>query len=181
VKENQSMEIKRILYPVDLSDFSTSIVPQVISLAEKFSAEIHIVAVVEPFDLSSALSPTADPLSCDTPERAEQKLQVFEHESFLGYRSVKRTLLCGRAAEEILNYITTAGIDIVVMATHRKTNLERALLGSVADEVIRKSHVPVMSINPEKGEPDWSVSNVSPGQEIRLRPDWRDIESERPS
>jgi nucleotide-binding universal stress UspA family protein len=175
------MNVRRILFPLDLSDFSTSIVPQVISLAEKFGAEIHIVAVVEPLDLSSAIAPTPGRIDCNTREGAEQRLQMFEQESFVGYRNVERALLYGRPAEEILKYIAASAIDLVIIATHRKGGLERALLGSVADEVIRKSPVPVMSINPEEGETSWRVSSVSPDQEIRLRPEWQGIESKRPS
>lgn len=166
------MDIKKILFPVDLEGFSSHIVQQVISVAERFGAEIHIVAVVELAEQSSARHSASDRLHCDVKEIAEQKLKLFELESFVNYRKTKSNLLCGHPAEEILRYISSAAVDLVIMATHRRKGEARAVLGSVADEVIRKSPVPVMSINPEKREQGWRVSNMSPEQKLRIRPDW---------
>jgi len=168
------MDVKKILFPVDLSGFSSNIVQQVISVAEKFGAEIHVVAVVELPEPSAAHDSIPDRLSCDVRETAEQKLKLFELESFLNYRNIKCTLLCGYPAQEILRYVSSAEVDLVVMATHRKKGMERAILGSIADEVIRKSPVPVMSINPEERESGWRVSKMSPEEKLRLRPDWFD-------
>lgn len=170
------MNVRRIVFPVDLSDFSSSIVRQVIALAEKFGAEIHIVAVIEyfgPRDAAYSFS-TSNDLTETTRLSAEQKLLEFERESFINYRNVKRILLFGRPADRILDYVGSAGIDLVIMATHRRSEIARTLLGSVADEVIRKSRVPVMSIKPGEEELGWRVSKVSPDQELKLRPEWPD-------
>jgi nucleotide-binding universal stress UspA family protein len=175
------MNVKRILFPVDLSDFSSSIVPQVILLAEKFGSEVHLVAVLDRQErFSNSYAPHSDLVADDKQEAAEHKLQQFEKESFIGFRNVKRNLLFGNPAQEILKYISSARIDLVIVATHRKKGLERALLDSVADEVIKKSLVPVMSINPAEEEFGWHVSQVSPDQELRLRPEWPDTGNERP-
>lgn len=167
------MDVNKILFPVDLSGFSSNIVQQVISVAEKFGAEIHVVAVVELPEQFSGHHSSLDRLDRDVRETAEQKLKLLELESFLNYRNVKCSLLCGHPAEEILKYISSAEVDLVVMATHRKTDVARTVLGSVADEVIRKSPVPVMSINPEERESGWRVSKISPEQKLRLRPNWQ--------
>lgn len=166
------MNVRKILFPVDLSEFSSSVVQQVISVAEKFGAEIHVVAVVELCEPSSAHYSSPGRLNRDAREAAEQRLKLFELESFSNYRNMKHALLCGHPAQAILKYIASGEVDLVVMATHRKKGMERAILGSIADEVIRKSPVPVMSINPEEGELGWRVSKMSPEQELRLRPDW---------
>jgi nucleotide-binding universal stress UspA family protein len=174
------MDVKKILFPVDLSGFSSNIVRQVISVAEKFGAEIHVIAVEELPEPSSTHHSSPDRLNCDVHATAEQNLKLFELESFLNYRNIKCALLCGHPAQEILRYISSAEIDLVVMATHRKKDVARAILGSVADEVIRKSPVPVMSINPEERELGWRVSKMSPEQKLRLRPDWEGSESGAP-
>jgi nucleotide-binding universal stress UspA family protein len=171
------MEVRRILFPLDLSEFCAAIVPQVISVAQKFGAEVHLVSAVEPLERPRDLfvsHPSFDGLDKEALERAELSLRTFEEEFFLGYRNVKRAVLRGHPGEEILKYIDSAGIDLVVMATHRRKGLEKALLGSVADEVIRKSPVPVMSINPCEGELGWRVSNIRPEEELKLRPKWQD-------
>jgi nucleotide-binding universal stress UspA family protein len=174
------MDVKRILFPVDLSGFSSNIVQQVISVAEKFGAEILVVAVIEPPETSYPHHFPPDQLNCDILEKAEQELKLFEFESFVNYRNMKSTLLCGQPAEEILKYISSSGVDLVIMATHRRKGEARAVLGSIADEVIRKSPVPVMSINPEKRELGWRVSRMSPEEKLRLRPDWEGAKTGTP-
>lgn len=171
------MEVRRILFPLDLSEFCTEIVPQVISVARKFGAEVHLVTVVDSPRRSGdlyVLNPSFGALEKEALERVGLALQTFEEEFFVSYRNVKRSVLSGHPAQAILKYIDSTGIDLVVMATHRRQGLEKALLGSVADEVIRKSPVPVMSINPCEGELGWRVSNIRPEEELKLRPRWHD-------
>jgi nucleotide-binding universal stress UspA family protein len=169
------MEARKVLFPLDLSEFCSQIVPQVISVAQKFNSEVHLVTVVElqqQPDAAYVQHPSLDKLREEIQERVERQLRQFEEEFFLTYRSVRRMVLSGLPAAEILRYIETARIDLVVMATHRRREIAKAMLGSVADEVIRKSPVPVMSINPWEAELGWRVSNIKPEEELRLRPKW---------
>jgi nucleotide-binding universal stress UspA family protein len=54
----------------------------------------------------------------------------------------------GDAAEEVLNYVRSEGIDLVIMGTHGRKGLEKVVFGSVAERVVQKSPVPVLTINP---------------------------------
>ncbi len=169
------MEAKKVLFPLDFSEFCSQIVPQVISVAQKFSAEIHLVTVIELHQAPGASyvpHPSLDRLREERREQVERQLRQFEEEFFLTYRTVRRMVLRGFPAEEILKYIESARIDLVIMATHRRREIEKAMLGSVAAEVIRKSPVPVMSINPWEAELGWRVSNIKPEEELKLRPKW---------
>ena len=53
----------------------------------------------------------------------------------------------GEAADEILNYIESEGIDMVIMATHGRKALDKAIFGSVSANVARSATVPVFFIN----------------------------------
>jgi nucleotide-binding universal stress UspA family protein len=57
-------------------------------------------------------------------------------------------VLPGDPAEEIVRYIDTEGIDLVIMSTHGRKGLDRVLFGSVANYVVTTSSVPVMTVNP---------------------------------
>jgi nucleotide-binding universal stress UspA family protein len=67
-----------------------------------------------------------------------------------------------RASEAILRRADELGADLVAMTTHGRSGLARALLGSVADEVVRRSNVPVLLVRvtgdagdlPREGEAD---------------------------
>jgi nucleotide-binding universal stress UspA family protein len=51
--------------------------------------------------------------------------------------------------ENITHFVAENGIDLIVMSTHGRGELQRFLVGSVTDRVIRSSHVPVLAIPPE--------------------------------
>jgi nucleotide-binding universal stress UspA family protein len=78
---------------------------------------------------------------------AEKKLEEFVEEHFQGV-SPKAKVVLGDAAEEVLNYVRSEGIDLVIMGTHGRKGLEKVVFGSVAERVLQKSPVPVLTINP---------------------------------
>jgi nucleotide-binding universal stress UspA family protein len=52
----------------------------------------------------------------------------------------------GNPHEAILDYVADRGIDVVVMGTHGRTGLDRAVMGSVAERVVRRSPAPVLTV-----------------------------------
>jgi len=59
-------------------------------------------------------------------------------------------VLSGDIAEEILNYIESEGVDLVIMGTHGRKGLEKIVFGSVAERVAKGSTAPVLLLNPHK-------------------------------
>ena len=57
-------------------------------------------------------------------------------------------VVLGDPAEEILNYAQAEGIDLIIIGTHGRKGLERIIFGSVAERVLKKSPVPVLTVNP---------------------------------
>lgn len=60
--------------------------------------------------------------------------------------TVEPVLLDGHPADELIRYAEEEGMDIVIMGTHGKKGLDRLLLGSVAENLVRHSKVPVMVV-----------------------------------
>ena len=84
----------------------------------------------------------------DIIEGGEKLIEEFA-QTYCGDCSTRNTRVAlGDPAEEILKFIKSEGIDLVIMGTHGRKGLDRILFGSVADRVIKMSPVPVMSINP---------------------------------
>jgi nucleotide-binding universal stress UspA family protein len=54
----------------------------------------------------------------------------------------------GRPADEIIDYAEREGVDLIVMSTHGRSGLTRWILGSVADKVLRGSHLPILLVRP---------------------------------
>lgn len=62
--------------------------------------------------------------------------------------TLKKKVLTGDPAKEILKFIESEEIDMVIMGTHGRKGLEHVFFGSVAENVLRRSPVPVLVINP---------------------------------
>ena len=141
---------KKILFPVDLSDASSKVVPYVKEVAEKFGSEIHITYVVHVSHYYSNLEMSAAYLGdfeAEVKKGAEKKFKEFVTENFPG-QSVVARILIGRPHDEIIAYSKSEAIDLIIMG-HNSTGFERAIFGSVAGHIVKYSPVPVMVISPD--------------------------------
>ncbi len=143
--------VNKILFPVDFSKVSPVIAPWVLTIAEKFNAEIHLLFVARRLGHFSSID--VSEMSINTFEAeiikaGEKQMDKFANDYFIDYPNIKAKVNVGDAAEEILRYIKSEGIDIVIMGTHGRKGLDRIFFGNVANTVVKKAQAPVMSINP---------------------------------
>lgn len=141
----------KMLFPVDLSGVSPKVVPDVLEMAHKFNAEIHLLYVantLEQYDTFYVPHPSLDRFEVELHEASERRLLDFEHEFFKDYPYVQRVVLDGKPVETILDYIKSQRIDMVVLGTRGRRGLDRMIFGSIAEQVVKESPVPVLSINP---------------------------------
>jgi len=141
---------KKILFPVDLSEVSPKLVPYVKEMAAKFDAEVHLLFVariLQHFTSIYVPHPSIMNFEGEVVQGAEKKLQEFVQEQFEG-GPCKAHVILGDPAEEILNYAQAEGIDFIIIGTHGRKGLERIIFGSVAERVVKKSPVPVLTVNP---------------------------------
>ena len=147
------VEIKKILFPSDLGENSPKFLPYVLSLADKYESEIYFLHVVE--DLSKWGGFYIPHLSLEQFQRegleaAKKFMDRVCDEKMKGCTNFQRRVLVGDPAEEILKVIESEEIDLVIMGTHGRKRLEHVIFGSVAENVVKKSPVPVLTINPFK-------------------------------
>ena len=146
-------EFNRILYPVDLSEPSSRIVPYVQTVAKKFGSQIHILFAARIFDHFTSMYvplPSISKFEKELIEGAEKRLYEFVDEHFSEFPQTKTAVVAGDASEEIINYIQENKIDLVIMATHGRKGMDKIIFGSVAERVVKTSPVPVMVVNPFK-------------------------------
>ena len=148
------VEIKRVLFPIDFTENSSKILPYVLSVSEKYGAMIYLLHVVE--DLSKwgggSYIPHI-PLDKYQPEAIEGAKKAMEKvcdEQLQSCPNFQRKIVYGDPVQEILNVIDSENIDLVIMGTHGRKGLEHVIFGSVAENVVKKSSVPVMTVNPYK-------------------------------
>ncbi len=143
----------KILFPVDLSDTMTKIVPFVTTMAKQFESKIHLLFVARVFQYFTGMyvpHPSINNFESEIVEGAEKRLLEFKDEYFETFPETKTMVVSGGAAEEILKYIQTEGIDLLIMGTHGRKGLDKIIFGSVAEQVVKSSSVPVFLINPYK-------------------------------
>jgi len=155
-------EIKRILYSTDLSKSSTAVFEQAVYLAKKTGAEIHILHVVE--KLSSDAKITFEFYVMDSKSRhallqersvlARRKLEerqkyfwdrLNDDECTVRNQIKSIEIVEAYPAETILNTSRKLDVDLIVMGTHEKGMLH-SFLGSVAKNVLSRSHIPVLVV-----------------------------------
>lgn len=156
------MEIKRILWPTDMSRNAAQALPYVASLSEKYGAEVHLIFVVEDVHQFDHFYGDASPaflkeFQGKIIEKGEQYLDRICRDNLAGCPLYKKHIAVGDPAQEILKFIGEGNMDVVVMATHGHgeesgEGLRHYPFGSVSEKVIRNSRVPVLAINPLTGE-----------------------------
>ncbi|WP_254537944.1 universal stress protein [Halomarina litorea] len=132
-----------ILVPTDGSDGARVAVDHALDLATTFDARLHALYVVNPMYASDlAVERVIDALT-DVGERATD--DIADRARAAGVECVTRVER-GPAYRRIVEYVENNDVDLVVMGTHGRTGLDRYLLGSVTEKVVRLSPVPVLTV-----------------------------------
>ena len=135
--------IKTILSPTDFSEYSTSAFRLACSLARDYGGRVVVLHVAEPPLAVAGDGVLMLPPAFDLEPLRERLRQVRADESKV---QIEHRLAEGDAAKEILREAAEGKCDLIVMATHGRTGLGRLLMGSVAEQVLRKASCPVLTV-----------------------------------
>jgi nucleotide-binding universal stress UspA family protein len=145
------LRIRRILFPTDFSEHAEHAWTYGLSFAKEFGAEVHLLHIVTPPPrLTEAYAVNFDPEALVHALRAEATGtldRLARVAKDLGL-SCHTEIQIGVDFREIIDYAKGHEIDLIVMATHGRTGLAHALLGSVTEKVVRKAPCPVLTIKP---------------------------------
>jgi len=145
---------KKILVPLDGSELAECSLEHVKAIASGCNvAEVVLIRVLEPVSGVSELAarmPDEWLKNVDSEHRAGIKSYLTRVAAKLNNAGISaQTVIAeGNAADSILEYIDNNDIDLVIMSTHGRSGLARWAFGSVADRVVKYSHVPVLVISP---------------------------------
>lgn len=158
----------KLLVPVDFSEASLEAMDMAVTLAMKNDAEVLLLAVVEP--QSGAGSQTF----LDRPKVEEELKRLFDSrlearteaaESF--FQDVSIFVREGKPAETILEIAKEEGVQMIVMGTHGREGLARAVLGSVTEEVVRRAACPVLTLRARASHCAWAGRSGSASVEAK--------------
>lgn len=132
----------RVLVPVDGSDPAAAALDYALEQFE--DAEIVALFVMDPVDGATAWGPgSADQWLSVSEERAETTLDAAAETAEAAGRSIQTESILGRPSHTIVEYADEHDVDHIVIGSHGRGGLSRALLGSVAETVVRSAPVPV--------------------------------------
>lgn len=137
------MKATKILVPTDFSTGGQQALQMAVSLAREQQAELIVVHVEEP---PMAYGGGEFYYGLSEPNRDELQRMLNEIEISGLQVPARRQLLVGAPATAIVNFARDEGVDFIVMPTHGRTGLGRLLMGSVAEEVVRKATCPVLTV-----------------------------------
>ena len=144
---------KRICCPIDFSDASRAAMEVAADLARRFGAELVLLHAypIPGYTFPDGSVVASPKMMQDLADQAKKHLEEWraEAEKLVGAPRVAADTAVGEPAAEILAAAKRRGAELVVMGTHGRTGLEHALMGSIAERVVRRAHCPVLTVRPD--------------------------------
>jgi nucleotide-binding universal stress UspA family protein len=144
------IEIRRILCPVDFSDYSRRALDHAIAIARWYGSTVTALRVFSPAPVASyGPGPVVfEPIvltAADRDQLLADTRAFIEAEAAPGV-AIAAVVREGNTAAEIVDQATDMNADLLVMGTHGRSGFERLLLGSVTEKVLRKARCPVLTV-----------------------------------
>jgi nucleotide-binding universal stress UspA family protein len=149
------MSIKQhVLVPTDFSTKALDAARAARELALE-STEITLLHIFDPEPIapvaSTDLAPTGKGLPADVERRVTRSLEQIRDHELSGIKKVNLEILVSKfPAKSICQYAEKQLVDLIILTTHGRTGLSHILMGSVAEEVVRKAPCPVLVMRPVK-------------------------------
>ena len=144
------IEIRRILCPVDFSDYSRRALDHAIAIARWYESTVtalHVFspALVAPYGPGPVIFEPIVLIPADRAQLLADTKAFIEAEAAPGV-AIEAVIREGNTAAEILDQATKMSADLLVIGTHGRSGFERLLLGSVTEKVLRKARCPVLTV-----------------------------------
>ncbi len=136
----------RILVPTDGSEGLRGVIEHAADLAEIHGATLHGLYVVNTASYASfSMESTWEGIGNMLREEGEEAVDAVES-MVDGRVPVETQVMEGSPSRKIVHYAEREGCDLIAMGTHGRGGIDRLLLGSVAEQVVRSSEVPVLTV-----------------------------------
>jgi nucleotide-binding universal stress UspA family protein len=137
-------KVRSILVPVDFSEASLDALPHALALARRSEAQVTLLYVMEPFHEDMFLDSAQ--IQRVAKVAAHERLGRLADATKKSWPRTGRELRNGRPVPTITALAKRTNADLIVMGTHGRTGLQRGLIGSVAERVLREAPCPVLVV-----------------------------------
>ncbi|MBX9623302.1 MAG: universal stress protein [Gemmataceae bacterium] len=132
------IQVRKVLYPTDFSPYSNRAYFYAVGLAETYRATLAVAHVMAPG-------------AADGHGPGYWRAQLEQVRPGNPAIPVEHALLEGDPAAEIARYAAQAGVDVIVIGTHGRTGVDRLMMGSVAERVMREATCSVLVVKLPRG------------------------------
>lgn len=153
------MKISKVLIGIDDSKYAEHAAEYGFNIAHKFKASVGVVNIIEPVVIPET-GVGVDPLmGTGSPANIAQEMEILGIQKsnseniveavvkrLAGDTEVSHFTEYGSTADGIISCGKEFGADLIVIGTHSRSGLDRLLMGSVAEHVIRHSEIPVLVV-----------------------------------
>ena len=144
-------EISQILVPVDFEKHTSKLAAFALHMAEKLSADIIFLYVSEKFSSYAGLAHPSLELAAEELFTYYQKKMVQLVDDSRGkYPRCRGQVVKGDIVDEIINFARKEQSDLIVIGTHGSRGVEKIMLGSVAERVVKNAPCPALTFNPHR-------------------------------
>jgi nucleotide-binding universal stress UspA family protein len=151
--KSATIALRKILVPIDFSEYSKKALHYAIPFAQQFHAKILLLYVVEPtiypadFSFGQIGMPNVEN---ELRVKGEQELQDLITNEIKGVVPAEGLVKVGLPFVEVVSYAKEEGIDLIIVATHGHTGVEHVLFGSTAEKIVRKAPCPVLVVRSDE-------------------------------
>jgi len=157
------INIQQVAIPVDFHQHTDDLAAFAISIAGKLGAKptfIHVVEHIATVASYTDLYP-ASYLEIDEEIHgyAKKMMAALLEKNKTACPNCAGLVLRGDVADGIVEYADKQAVDLIIMGTHGAKGIEKILLGSVAERVLKRASCPILLFNPYKGERGYQISS----------------------
>ena len=142
------LPVRKILHPTDFSDYSRPAFEMACALARDYGAELLVIHVNR---TTAIYAPDGIVMGTPMEEPYELRARLAQMRPEDPRVKIEYRLVDGEPAEQILKVAAGAKADLIVLGTHGSTGLSRLLMGSVAEDVLRRAPCPVLTVRGHPG------------------------------
>lgn len=147
-----SVNIHRILVPIDFSETSAKALPYASAIASAHRSKVTLIHVTEPTPAPQFAYPVSAQIAKEVRKSAEELLLRVQREAFDEGSRTDAIVRSGAPYQEITRAAEGLKSNLIVLTTHGHSGFGRALLGSTSERVVRHSPCPVLVVR-DKGQP----------------------------
>lgn len=151
--------IGQVVVPVDFHQHTSDLAEFAIDIANKLGGKINFVHVIELIEYYQDISiVSASEFNAELQAKAEKQMNELVKKYKTSAPNCSGIILVGDTADSIVQYAYSLEADLIIIGTHGAKGIEKILLGSVAERVLKRAHCPILVYNPYKGERGYQIT-----------------------